>query len=134
MDTGQLPAGTDATAHLFAYGSLVDPKRLDSVLGHRHLGERLSARLEGFERITDRYAYPFIVAAPGKRVDGVVLMDLSPADLHALDLYEDVTAGLYVRQKVDVSAWGCGPRSYSIPAHTYVAGPSLARLVGPASR
>jgi gamma-glutamylcyclotransferase (GGCT)/AIG2-like uncharacterized protein YtfP len=114
------------TPHLFAYGSLVDPACLGEVLGHRHAGERIAARLDGFERIaTDAYPFPFIVAAPGRSVDGVLLMDLSLQDVAALDRYEEVDQGTYQRQIVEVEAWGCGPRTRRLQAHTYVAGPAL---------
>lgn len=108
------------------YGSLVEPACLDDVLGHKHLGERLRARLEGYERITTvSYRYPYIVEASGRWVDGILVMDLSPHDLQALDGYEDVDTGVYRRQIVEVEAWGCGPRGLLLRAHTYVAGPAL---------
>src|SRR5919199_5449347 len=125
MDKGPLPHG-GSTAHLFAYGTLTDPSCLDDVLGHRHAGERLRARLEGFERVTTAaYAYPYIVAAEGRSVDGVVVMDLSVQDVEALDRYEEVDQGMYQRQRVEVDAFGCGARTLRLQAHTYVAGPAL---------
>jgi gamma-glutamylcyclotransferase (GGCT)/AIG2-like uncharacterized protein YtfP len=117
---------TSLTPHLFAYGSLVDPACLDQVLGHRHAGERLAARLDGFERIaTDDSPFPYLVAAQGRSVDGVLLMDLSLQDVAALDRYEEVDQGIYQRQIVEVEAWGCGPSTRRLQAHTYVAGPAL---------
>ena len=63
-------------AHLFVYGSLVNPVCLDEVLGHRHAGERLAARLADFERtLVEGYPYPFIVVSAGRSVDGVLVMD-----------------------------------------------------------
>ena len=125
MDRWPLPHGS-STSHLFAYGSLADPTRLDDVLGHRHLGERLRARLDGFERMTtDAYPYPYIVAAEGRSVDGVVVMDLSVQDVATLDRYEEVDQGMYQRQRVEVDAFGCGARTLRLQAHTYVAGPAL---------
>ncbi len=125
MDNDSLPRGS-STPHLFAYGSLADPRRLDEVLGHRHCRERLRARLDGFERITTAaYPYPYIVAAHDQVVDGVLLMDLSSDDVEALDRYEEVDQGMYHRQSVEVEAWGCGPRTLHLQAHTYVAGPAL---------
>ncbi|HEY0581981.1 MAG TPA: gamma-glutamylcyclotransferase family protein [Chloroflexota bacterium] len=111
--------------HLFAYGSLVDPRCLDEVLGHPHTGERLAARLAGFERVTSDYPYPFVVAAPGRGVDGVLIMDLSAEDLAVLDRYEEVEEAIYCRERVEVEAWGCGPRSLRFAAFVYVAGPAL---------
>jgi gamma-glutamylcyclotransferase (GGCT)/AIG2-like uncharacterized protein YtfP len=125
MNNDSLPRGS-STPHLFAYGSLADPSCLDEVLGHRHRGERLRARLDGFERMTTAvYPYPYIVAAHGRSVDGVLLMDLSSGDVEALDRYEEVDQGMYHRQSVEVEAWGCGPRTLHLQAHTYVAGPAL---------
>jgi gamma-glutamylcyclotransferase (GGCT)/AIG2-like uncharacterized protein YtfP len=122
-----LPAAfSSASQHVFAYGSLVDPRCLDEVLGHRHAGERLAARLEGYERIvTAAYPFPYIVAAQGRSVDGVLLMDLSAYDIHALDRYEEVERGIYERRLVEVEVWGCGPRILHLQAQTYVAGPGL---------
>lgn len=120
------PQSADDPRHLFVYGSLVDPACLDGVLGHRHLGERLAARLPGYRRIITRgFEWPFIVTATGASVDGVLLMDLSPYDMHVLDRYEEVEFGIYRRELVEVEAWGCGARPIYVRAATYVAGPAL---------
>jgi gamma-glutamylcyclotransferase (GGCT)/AIG2-like uncharacterized protein YtfP len=112
--------------HLFVYGSLVQPTCLDEVLGHRHTGERLAARLAEFQRVTtSSYPYPFIVATPGASVEGVLVMDLGTYDLEVLDRYEEVESGVYCRQRVEVEAWGCGAHPIYVPADTYVAGPVL---------
>lgn len=122
-----LPAAFSSDSqHVFAYGSLVDPRCLDEVLGHRHAGERLAARLDGYERmVTAACPFPYIVAAPGQSVDGVLLMGLSAYDIHALDRYEEVERGIYERRLVEVEVWGCGPRTLHLQAQTYVAGPGL---------
>jgi gamma-glutamylcyclotransferase (GGCT)/AIG2-like uncharacterized protein YtfP len=112
--------------HLFAYGTLGEPRRLDEVLGHKHLGERLAARLEGYQRVArSAWPYPLIVAEDGQSVDGVLLMDLTAYDMEVLDRYEDVDTGLYQRESVEVEAWGCGRRPARVPADVYVAGPVL---------
>jgi gamma-glutamylcyclotransferase (GGCT)/AIG2-like uncharacterized protein YtfP len=117
---------THIRRHVFAYGSLVEPRCLDDVLGHVHPGERLQARLEGYRCVTTcAYPYPYIVTAHGRFVDGVLVMDLTPHDLQLLDRYEEVDAGMYYRELVEVEAWGCGPRSMRHQAYTYVAGPGL---------
>jgi hypothetical protein len=119
--------GPSTSQHVFAYGSLVDPRCLDDVLGHRHAGERLPARLNGYERISaPDYAFPYIVAAEGRSVEGVLVMDLSPYDIEALDRYEEVGQGVYEREAVEVEVWGCGPRTLRLQAQTYVAGAHLA--------
>jgi gamma-glutamylcyclotransferase (GGCT)/AIG2-like uncharacterized protein YtfP len=114
------------SSRLFVYGTLVDPSCLDEVLGHRHVGERLRAQLRGYQRRADEgYPYPFIVAADGGVVDGVLLLDLTPYDLQTLDCYEEVAEGVYRRELVEVEAWGCGPHALRMWAYTYVAGPTL---------
>ena len=69
----------------------------------------------------------FIVEAEGSSVEGVLVMDLSPYDLQALDRYEEVDAGVYHREPVQVEAWGCGPSPMRVRAEAYLAGPSTAR-------
>jgi gamma-glutamylcyclotransferase (GGCT)/AIG2-like uncharacterized protein YtfP len=118
--------GSAARQHLFAYGSLVEPRCLDEVLGHAHPGERLRARLPGYERLTaTTYPFPFVVEADGRAVDGILVMELSPYDIDVLDRYEEVDIGVYRREVVEVEAWGCGPRALRLHAHVYVAGPAL---------
>ena len=118
---------------MFAYGTLVAPECLDEVLGHKHFGERLAARLEGFRRVeSSTYEYPYIVPAVGHAVDGVLLMDLSPDEVQTLDRYEEVGAGVYRRETVDVTAFGCGSQPARITAVAYVAGEALE--VRPTSR
>ncbi len=114
--------------NVFAYGTLVEPRCLDEVIGHRHVGERLAARLAGYRRVnSSAYPYPFIVVAQGAWVDGVLVMDLTPYDIAALDRYEEVESGTYERKPVDVEAWGCGPLPVRFQADVYVAGPALQR-------
>jgi gamma-glutamylcyclotransferase (GGCT)/AIG2-like uncharacterized protein YtfP len=124
----ELAAGAETATEnrLFAYGTLIDPRCLDEVLGHRHSGERLRAQLRGYQRKADEgYPYPFIVAADSGVVDGVLLLDLTPYDLQALDRYEEVAEGVYRRELVEVEAWSCGPGTFCVQAYTYVAGPAL---------
>ena len=117
---------TVIVGHLFVYGTLVEPARLDEVLGHKHPGERLAARLAGYMRIVSpAYAYPYLVKAPDSSVDGILLMDLSAYDMQALDRYEDVDSGWYRRESVEVETWGCGPGAWHLQADVYVAGPAL---------
>jgi gamma-glutamylcyclotransferase (GGCT)/AIG2-like uncharacterized protein YtfP len=118
----------DASRHLFAYGTLVDPACLEAVLGHPHRGERLAARLSGYQRVTRPTSpYPFIIEDHVSSVEGVLVMDLSPYDMQVLDRYEEVEAGVYRREPVHVEAWGCGPSPMRVRAEAYVAGPATAR-------
>jgi hypothetical protein len=126
MDGSSPAIPSSAPRHVFAYGSLVDPQCLDQVLGHRHAGERLAAQLVGYARITtDAYPFPYIVAAQGRSVEGILIMDLTLYDIQALDRYEEVDKGIYERRPVEVEVWGCGPRTMHLQAQTYVAGPAL---------
>lgn len=111
---------------LFAYGSLVDPACVSEVLGRTHLGERLAARLDGYQRIvSSTYPYPYVVPSPGHSVDGVLITELSADDLHLLDRYEDVGGGDYQRATVEVDAFGCGSQPMHFQADVYIAGPAL---------
>ena len=116
---------------LFVYGTLVDPRCLDEVLGYRFDGERLRAQLRGFFRARiDGFDYPFLIARDGSVVDGILIMGLAERDMAVLDRYEDVDSGLYSRAPVeDVEVWGCGPQAMRMAAETYVAGPALRRLM-----
>jgi gamma-glutamylcyclotransferase (GGCT)/AIG2-like uncharacterized protein YtfP len=116
-------------AHVFVYGTLVDPRKLDEVVGHRHLGERLRARLHGYRRVvSSKYEYPFLVPMPDASVEGVLVMDLTAADMKSLDAYEEVADGVYERQAVEVEVWGCGPSSMYMRAYTYLGGALLRGL------
>jgi gamma-glutamylcyclotransferase (GGCT)/AIG2-like uncharacterized protein YtfP len=130
-----MPEGTEPGIHLFVYGTLVDPRTLDDVLGYRFAGERLRARLADYERLVlDTFDYPLIIRRAGHSVDGILIMDLSPRDLVVLDRYEDVECGNYSRASVDVEAWGCGPQPLVVGAQAYVAGPNLPRLMASATK
>src|ERR1700746_3444573 len=97
------PGTTSEAQPVFAYGTLVDPRCLDEVLGYKHQGARFAARLAGYSRVSNSsYAYPYIVEASNDTVEGVLVMDLSPAEIQVLDRYEEVDSGMYRRQLVEV--------------------------------
>jgi gamma-glutamylcyclotransferase (GGCT)/AIG2-like uncharacterized protein YtfP len=126
--------GRQTGIHLFVYGTLVDQRTLDEVLGYRFAGERLRARLVDYQRLElDTFDYRLIVARAGHSVDGILITDLSPHDLVVLDRYEGVECGNYSRASVDVEVWGCGPRPLVVGAQAYVAGPNVSRLMASAS-
>jgi len=130
---GSLPAPADRRdQNLFVYGSLVDPRCLDDVLGYHFGGERVRAQLRGFLRVrSDGFHYPFLLAQKDGVVDGILIMGLSPRDMDVLDRYEEVESGFYTRASIqDVEVWGCGPHMMRMAADTYVAGPALLRLTG----
>lgn len=78
---------------VFVYGTLRDPGRAREVLGYADFGPE--ARLVGLERASGRY--PTLV--PGDATEGRVLR-LRDGDLSALDAYEGVGRGLYVRVRI----------------------------------
>lgn len=78
---------------VFVYGTLRDPARAREVLGHADFGP--DALLAGLRRVRGRYP----TLAPGGRTRGRVLR-LDDGDLEALDAYESVAGGLYVRVRV----------------------------------
>lgn len=77
----------------FVYGTLRDPDRAREVLGHAEFGP--DARLVGLGRASGRY--PTLI--PGGETAGRVLRRRD-GDLSALDAYEGVDRGLYVRVRV----------------------------------
>ncbi|MEF8842648.1 MAG: gamma-glutamylcyclotransferase family protein [Haloarculaceae archaeon] len=78
---------------VFVYGTLTDPDRAAAVLGEAGFTLPGPARLDGLHRVDGRY--PMLV--PGGSVDGRLLRT---ERVEALDRYEGVTAGLYVRVSV----------------------------------
>ncbi|KDE58357.1 hypothetical protein EL22_05340 [Halostagnicola sp. A56] len=90
---------------VFVYGTLTDATRVDAVLDETIRGSRPpayadpefigDATLEGLHRVDG--AYPTLV--PGGRVTGRVL-SVDERDLEALDAYEGLTQGLYVRVRL----------------------------------
>ena|SRR5205823_5565278 len=90
-------------AALFVYGTLLDDARVAAVTGRRF--PRRAARLEGYERVAPSGGYPYVVARPGRVVDGALLEHVDAESLRALDRYED-EGRLYVRRTVTVVADG----------------------------
>ena len=85
----------------FVYGTLCEPDHTRRVLGHADYVS--SATLTGLHRVSGRYP----TLAPGGSIEGRILR-LSGDDLQALDAYEGVERGLYVRVRVpfeDGAVW-----------------------------
>jgi gamma-glutamylcyclotransferase (GGCT)/AIG2-like uncharacterized protein YtfP len=97
----------------FAYGSNMSP----AVLQAHCPGARWAGRavLHGWDYGIMREGYATVLPRRGSAVHGV-LWRLGPGDLRRLDLYEEVSAGLYVRRVVRVSR---GP--VRVTAITYIA-------------
>ncbi len=85
---------TGAHRPVFVYGTLTDPERVDAVLDEWAFAG--DAVLEGCRRVEGEYP----TLAPGGETAGRLLV--TPA-LDALDAYEGVASGLYVRERVPVA-------------------------------
>jgi gamma-glutamylcyclotransferase (GGCT)/AIG2-like uncharacterized protein YtfP len=96
---------------LFAYGTLLVPAVLDALLGWSPASRRAS--LQGFARFCVRgEVFPGIVAWPGARVEGQLILGLTPRDWDKLDEFE---GEWYEREAVTVLT-ADGPE----PALTYL--------------
>jgi gamma-glutamylcyclotransferase (GGCT)/AIG2-like uncharacterized protein YtfP len=131
MDQGR---ATSESWNLFVYGSLMDTDVLEGVIGHVHRGERLRARLKGYKRISaSGWTYPALVPQAGAYTDGVLVTGLSDTELEALDRYEEVTEGVYLRATVKVTVGESASAGALVAAQTYVAGPVLLNLLAAGS-
>ncbi|WP_254864007.1 gamma-glutamylcyclotransferase family protein [Halovivax gelatinilyticus] len=92
MTPERSPAGDPI---VFVYGTLTDPDRAAAVVGPGRYEFRGSAALSGLDRVDGEY--PTLV--PGGSTDGRLLA-VDETGLGALDAYEGVDRGLYVRVPV----------------------------------
>jgi cation transport regulator ChaC len=107
----------------FAYGSNMSRAAMrQRCPGARAVGP---ARLDGWRYLITRDGYASVRPAPGAAVHGV-LWRLSPRDLAALNAYESLDSGLYVRRVLPVLV---GARRQ--PALVYVAPPRRAGRARP---
>ena len=87
----------------FAYGSNMSRALMRRRCpGARALGP---ARLSGWRFVIMREGYASIVPAPGAAVHGIVWR-LTPRDLAALNAYESLDRGLYIRRVLPVAMVG----------------------------
>lgn len=89
--------------HMFVYGTLMDPERVQALTGRQFA--RVVAMLEGFERIESDAGYPYILPKAGASTSGLLLKDLDATSLKRLDEYE-AEGDLYLRQAVEVRVAG----------------------------
>lgn len=88
--------------HVFTYGSLMFAPVWQRVVRGRY--RSTPAHLDGHMRFAIRdETYPGMVASAGGRVDGVLYLDVAPADLIALDAFE---GDAYRRDTVRVTLAG----------------------------
>src|SRR5579884_1952967 len=99
MASGEARSMDSDLAGLFVYGTLLDAARRERLLGHPV--RTLPARLVGYRVARGRHYY--LVAALDHCVEGLILLDLSAADLAILDRYEELPQ-LYTRETVEAIA------------------------------
>ena len=113
---------------LFAYGVLMYPELLETLLGQPV--ELLEATAPNHQRYTVRKPgyppFPALVPELGSNVSGVLLMGLDNAAVRRLDDFEEVGTGLYRRQEIVLTAQ---PKSQH-RAQAYLAGPGLDDCLG----
>lgn len=82
----------------FVYGTLTDPARVEAVVDSPDIAQLGPATLDGLHRVEGEYP----TLAPGGSVEGSLLA-VDDSGLDALDEYEGVDRGLYVRVGVSCS-------------------------------
>lgn len=103
---------------------------LEAVIGHRHSGPRLPARLRGFAKIRlPALDYPGLIVQPGASTEGLLIVGLSESDLDKLDEYEEVEGGIYRRVRVEVEVVDSRFKQAQPgrAAHAYLAGAAFER-------
>lgn len=100
---------------LFAYGTLMAPQIIGRIIGR--LPESAPAHALGFQRfrVKDR-SFPGIVRTdnPEDRVDGLLYLDISPAEWMLLNAYED---DFYALEDITIHTGALTPiaRTYLVP-------------------
>ena len=112
-----------SATEVFVYGTLTDPDTAAGVLDADAFEFRGRAVLDGLHRVDGRYP----TLAPGGSVEGRIL---ATSALDALDRYEGVADGLYVRVSVPVAAADAFGSDGSQSVEVYVGDPD--RLDAPA--
>lgn len=108
--------------NLFVYGTLMEPDLRHSLTGQSIRAE--PACLLDFQRFQNPRGYPYILASPGGRVDGMLLHGIDDKALQALDRYE-AEGDLYLRTKVVVATDGG-----RCPCEAYIGNPSAVARLG----
>lgn len=84
---------------VFVYGTLRDHGVLASVVGHNAI-ETKSGWIDNFSaRLAHGHHFPMLRPREGSRAEGMLLLNLTVADLDALDAFEGET---YQRQRLTV--------------------------------
>ncbi|GIW42201.1 MAG: hypothetical protein KatS3mg076_2778 [Candidatus Binatia bacterium] len=113
----------DEPGRLFVYGTLVSAELVRELVGKSF--PRKPGVLPDYEKVSPRRGYPYVVARPGGRVEGVVLFGVDAESLRIFDRYEG-EGHLYERRVLPVLVEG-----RSLPCSVYVGRPEvLSRLWG----
>lgn len=98
--------------HLFVYGSLLFDEVVERVIGRRV--ERAPASLDGFQRCqVIGELYPGLKPQKGSRVNGGLILNLTPQDFANLDQFE---GGMYQRGVVSTK----DQAGRIVPAEVYI--------------
>jgi len=103
---------------LFVYGTLIFGEVIDRVIGRRPLDVRRAAAPSWSARVIPGATYPGLVPDQLSAAGGLLLGDLSAAELAALDEYEGAE---YVRAPIEV----VDDRGKVVAAQTYLVDPAL---------
>ena len=88
---------SDEAATLLVYGSLLDARRREEVIGHPV--EVAAAELPDYE--TGRVCYFYLRPRRGVSTRGLLLLNLTNQDFEQLDRYEELPR-LYTREHIEV--------------------------------
>lgn len=108
----------DEESTLFVYGSLIDQKRRDAIIGRPVANS--PATLPDYE--PGRARYFFIRPQPGGATSGLILLKLTASDFEVLDRYEEVPR-LYTREKISVDV----PDGQQLRCWVYIPTPATVR-------
>ncbi len=97
--------------NIFTYGTLMEPSLFRAVCGKAFLSKKAVLSEYARYRVKNE-TYPGIIHSPGRRVKGVVYLDVDDGSIHRLDRFENVY--FYFRTAVSVKA-----ETGMIPAETY---------------
>jgi gamma-glutamylcyclotransferase (GGCT)/AIG2-like uncharacterized protein YtfP len=109
--------------HIFVYGLLMFPDVVTALTGKSFV--MIDATLRDYRRYGLSHSpldapVPVLVAETGASQQGKLLLDVDPAAVAILDVFEEIDDGHYVKQQVRVE---CAGQWYS--AFCYAAGPAL---------
>lgn len=111
------------TEHIFVYGLLMFPDIVEAITGQHY--QMLDAVLADHQRFGLSQSpleapVPVLTEMPGRVQTGKLLLNVEPAAIKALDFFEELDSGHYVKKTVRVQAEG---QWYS--AFCYAIGPAL---------